>query len=120
MGIASNQLVLIANQDTFPVMLNAKKTAEYLKVEEKVATKEKNPDNWKMPALVKNDAVMIDDVHCIMTSHTRLNFLADIFDFKTAIYSVGDGLIELGEWLFGFCPFIWLFDVARKLKDQKE
>jgi len=57
---------------------------------------------------------MIDDSHCVMTSKTHLNFLADVFDFGS-IYSIGDFSLMLGEWLFGFAPFLFAFDVVRKL-----
>lgn len=116
-GVASNQSVLIVNGDKFPVLLNDKKAAVYINASK---AKENSPDDWKMPAIVENATVMLDNEHCLMTKDTHLNFLADVFDFKTGIYSVGDGLLELGDWLFGFCPFVFLFDVCRKLKDQKE
>ena len=60
-------------------------------------------------------AVMIDEVHCVMTSKTHLNFLADIFDMHDAIYSIGDFLLMLGEWFSVFAPFVFVFDVTRKL-----
>jgi hypothetical protein len=82
-GAASNQLVLIANHDKFPVMLNAKMTD---------AAK---PDSYGL----------IDNEHCVMTHDTHLNFLADIFDLHDGWYSIGDGFIELGEWLGNFCIF---------------
>jgi Family of unknown function (DUF5317) len=92
-GAASNQLVLIANHDKFPVMLNAQKTIKY------------EPDDFGL----------IDDTHCVMTRETRLNFLADIFDFKDGIYSVGDGLIELGTWGWTWAPFLWAGLLLRKI-----
>ena len=112
LGAASNQLVLVANHDSFPVMLNDKKLRDMTKTDE---------GQFKVqflaptPAYEANDAVMIDDVHCVMTSKTHLNALADIFDMHDAIYSIGDFLLMLGEWLWAFCPFVFVFDTTRKL-----
>jgi hypothetical protein len=110
LGAVSNQVVLIANHDTFPVMVNDKKLTE-------MSEPKTSQENQSFNSIVtlKNDVVMIDDVHCVMTSHTHLNMLADIFDMKDAIYSIGDFLLELGEWLSSFSIFVFLFDVVRKL-----
>lgn len=91
LGAGLNQAVLIANGDRFPVEINA------------VQSKGASPDS------------MLDDVHCVMSRSTHLNALADIFDFHTATYSVGDGLINLGEWLWSFAPFVWAFAVLKKV-----
>lgn len=91
-GAASNQVVLIANHDKFPVMLNASKEAE----------------------VVAADG-MIDDTHCLMTRQTHLNALADIFDLKDAIYSIGDFILMAGEWLSTFCFFVWLALAVKKI-----
>ena len=85
-GFASNQLVLIANHDTFPVEANtikerilvAKATVKYQDMAQELSM---DPD---LPA------GMIDDTHCLMTSKTHLNFLADVFDRGNGIYSIGD------------------------------
>lgn len=90
-GAASNQLVLIANHDTFPVLVNDKRAASV------------SPDG------------MLDGVHCLMTKRTHLNALADIFDFHVATYSIGDLLLEAGDWLWTFAPFMWLGLVIRRL-----
>jgi hypothetical protein len=66
-----------------------------------------------------NDAVMLDDTHCTMTDETRLNALADIFDMKDAIYSIGDFMLMLGGWLWAFAPPLFLFDVVRKLRERR-
>ena len=112
LGAASNQVVLIANHDSFPVMLNDKKLREMLEPEEK-------PTNIQfakpMPAFETGDTVMLDDVHCNMTSETHLNFLADVFDMHDAIYSIGDFMLMLGEWFGVFAPFVFVFDTTRKL-----
>ena len=115
LGAASNQAVLIANHDTFPVMLNDKKT-EAMTVEQK-----SDASSIRMPQPAMEDVdgtVMLDDVHCVMTHKTHLNFLADIFDLKDGIYSVGDFGLMLGDWFWAFAPFIFVFDVTRKLAKQ--
>lgn len=100
-GAGLNQLVLIANHDTFPVMENswfADQAAHRDLVQ-------KAPDG----------VVMLDPIHCIMTSKTHLNFLADIFDLKDATYSLGDGFLILSDWLSSFCYAAWAVLVVRKL-----
>jgi hypothetical protein len=117
--VASNQAVLIANGDKFPVMLNARKLDKILnptidadlekilgiKIVEKPAPKP-DPDG------------MIDDTHCQMTSKTHLNALADVFDLGS-IYSIGDFTLYLGEWLMTWTPFVWGYAVIRKLYAQE-
>jgi hypothetical protein len=111
LGAASNQVVLIANHDTFPVMLNDKKVASMTGPNESVEIKFNSPN----PAFEQNDVVMLDDVHCIMSHKTHLNALADVFDLKDGIYSIGDFLLMLGEWFGVFAPFVFVFDTTRKL-----
>ena len=113
LGAASNQLVLVANHDSFPVMLNDKKLRDMTKKDEEQFIKVQFLA--PTPAYEANDVVMLDEVHCNMTSKTHLNFLADIFDLKDAIYSIGDFLLMLGEWFSVFAPFVFVFDTTRKL-----
>ena len=114
-GAASNQVVLIANHDKFPVMLNATKLNKFLvRSSETDESQHKTVQHFGYFSAVSDG--MIDDVHCVMTSETHLNFLADIFDLGS-IYSIGDGLLELGEWLGGFCQFVWLAIVILKLRE---
>ena len=108
-GIASNQAVLIANGDKFPVMLNGTKMS-IVRMEQADAD---------IPRLIYISVVrdgMIDRTHCLMTPQTHLTALADIFDLGS-IYSIGDFGIMLGDWLWGFCPFIWVALVLKELKD---
>ena len=102
LGAASNQAVLWVNHDKFPVRLNAYKTA--------VVQYEVDQASIPAPikAGIKADGLM-DPVHCIMTDQTHLNFLADWIDLKDAIYSPGDFLIMLGDWLFSYAPWLWAF-----------
>lgn len=90
LGAASNQLVLIANGGKFPVLLNEIVAARF------------SADG------------MIDKEHCVMTNQTRLNALADIFNFGD-IESVGDLSIDLGAFLQPFTFGAWLAVVIRKL-----
>lgn len=117
LGAASNQLVLVANHDSFPVMLNDKKLRDMTKKDEEQFIKVQFLA--PTPAYEANDVVMLDEVHCNMTSKTHLNFLADIFDLKDAIYSIGDFMLMLGEWLGSFTFAIFVFDVARKLRKHE-
>jgi Family of unknown function (DUF5317) len=97
-GAASNQLVLIANHDRFPVLVN------------EVKQKMHEDDTVSL-----NGVTYIDPSHVVMTKQTHLNFLADIFDLHDGIYSVGDGLIGLGEWLESFCIYVWIGLIVRKV-----
>lgn len=90
-GAASNQLVLWANNDTFPVKVNLAKLQKF------------SGDSVILP----DGTVMMDDTHCLMTSKTHLNILADNWDFHDSIESIGDMLIDFGGWLWGFMPFVW-------------
>ena len=102
LGAASNQAVLWANHDKFPVRLNAYKTA----VVQYAVDQARIPAPIK--AGIKADGLM-DPVHCIMTDQTHLNLLADWIDLKDAIYSPGDLLFMLGDWLFDYAPLVWAF-----------
>ena len=101
-GAASNQLVLLVNHDHFPVAMNVAKFNKWVPAEARVVS--------------DDGVIMIDDVHCLMTSKTHLNALADIFDFKETIESVGDLLLEFGSWASVFCPFVWICFVAERLR----
>ena len=120
-GAASNQAVLIANFDKFPVMVNAYRLEEMQAPKEtpfeSLITRilgEPNPATSVSPLVTYG---MLDEVHCVMTSKTHLNFLADIFDLHDAIYSIGDFGLMLGEWLQTFCPYVFLALVFRKCWD---
>lgn len=93
-GAGSNQLVLIANHDKFPVMLNEAGRVHF------------NPDANGL----------LDKTHCVMTPDTHLNALADIFDLHDGWYSIGDFLLMLSDWLSGFCVFVWIALVIQKLR----
>ena len=116
LGAASNQAVLIANHDKFPVMVNAVKLDEYTgepKID--IVTVLTGTPSAEKPK--PTDAIYLDDVHIMMTSDTHLNALADIFDFHSTIYSIGDFGLMLGEWMQSFCPFVFLALVFKKCWD---
>jgi len=104
LGVASNQLVLIANHDAFPVMVNPVKLAALL------------PEG--VVILPQGQSQMIDEVHETMTPSTHLNILADIFDLGS-IYSLGDFGIMLGQWLMSWTPLVWGTLVIKKLYDKE-
>jgi hypothetical protein len=90
LGAALNQAVMIANGDTFPVLVNSVKSGGQL------------------------PGSMLDNIHSVMSSGSRLRFLGDIFDFGP-IESIGDLLIELGSWLWSYAPAVWMYAVIRRL-----
>jgi hypothetical protein len=103
-GALSNQLVLAVNGDTFPVHVNTVKVVDFT-----------GHDQLPMD---DQGHLMLDDTHCVMTSKTHLNFLADWIDMKQDIESPGDILLELGDWTWTFCPFIWGAEVSRRLLSE--
>ena len=125
LGIASNQVVLVANHGKFPVMLNATwkekmctiPTMEQIGLDsdddEMVA--EYKQAVARIPASsCKKGGEMIDETHSIMGPNSHLKVLSDIFPLG-AIYSIGDGGIFLGEYLLGLSPLMWLALAIRKL-----
>lgn len=104
LGAASNQLVLWANHDTFPVLINEAKVKKY--------------DAEEGTVTLSDGTVMLDFTHCVMSKRTHLNFLADVIDVGD-IMSVGDILLELGGWTGTFAPFIFIFAVVTKLQKQE-
>jgi hypothetical protein len=105
LGAASNQAVLIANHGKFPVMMNARQLDKIRHPGDLSNIINQLLGENPIPT-VAND-YMIDDVHCVMTKDTHLNFLADIFNQKDGIYSIGDFVLDLSEWLMGWTPFVW-------------
>lgn len=95
-GAASNQLVLYANNDKFPVMVNQRHLNSFV---------EGGADAEGM----------MDDVHCVMTHQTHLNFLADIFDFHHSIQSIGDLLMHRSDEYGVFAYVIWATLACKKL-----
>lgn len=110
-GVASNQAVLVANHGKFPVAMNAAWMDKFC------STRGMEPDEIDNipPASCAVGGEMIDNTHSVMGPNSHLKFLADIFPLGHAIYSVGDGLLYLGDWLLSFTPFMWLALTIRKL-----
>lgn len=96
-----NQAVIVANGGKFPVMVN-ERSAKYFGFE---------ADG------------MSDIIHCRMTGETKLNFLADYINLRTAILSPGDLLLELADWLSKASGAVWgvlvLGDVMRARKQEQ-
>jgi len=90
LGIGLNEAVLIANHGSFPVMVNAGITP--------------SKGVWEG-----------DPFHMVMTPTTHMNPLADVFLFQGNVYSIGDGFIYVGYWLWSYAPLLWGFLAVRKL-----
>jgi hypothetical protein len=113
LGATSNQVVLMANHDRFPVLVNETKVQKFIGTHDVQVGP--NVITVPNPAVTESDGtVMIDDTHCVMSSKTHLNFLADVFDLGS-IYSIGDFSLILGSYLWVYAPMLFLFDATRKL-----
>lgn len=110
-GVASNQVVLVANHGKFPVMANAAMLDTFC------SPKQIDPEELEdiPPSSCVKGGEMLDEVHSIMGPNSHLKALSDIFPLGKAIYSVGDGLLYLGFWLFSYTPYMWLALTIRKL-----
>lgn len=109
LGTVSNEAVLYANHDTFPVNANAAKVHHFT-----------GQTISELPAL-SDGTVMIDDTHCVASNKTHLNLLADVIDEGSdGIESIGDILIDLGNWAWRYCVAIWGFIVTWKLWRTEE
>lgn len=118
-GACSNQLVLVANWGKFPVMVNEQKAQTIQKENCDAQDILDAPDgnfsifdtSVEKPAAEKDAACpptqFIDEEHSIMGKNSHLKFLADYISLGHAIYSPGDFLIILGEWLFSYTWIIW-------------
>ena len=115
LGTVSNQVVLYANHDTFPVVMNNAKLFEY---EHKLTRDTDSDDDDKSEEaqvrLTELDNGYLDDTHIIMTKDTHLNWLADVFDFHGDVFSIGDFMLELGEWSGSFAIFVYIFAASSK------
>lgn len=129
LGAASNQAVLIANGDKFPVLYNNEKI--HVSCQTPDANAEENPLDILLgvpsktsilkpqpalsdPDLCQNGGKFLDDTHVIMDKDSHLKILSDIIDMHEATYSVGDGLLEFGEWMWSWSVIAWLVLVIRK------
>jgi len=110
LGAAANQAVLVANNDTFPVRINPVKLFDWS--DDGALIKVIPPIPGVYPAGI---TYVNDNMHVVMTKYTRLNWLADNFDFHAHIVSVGDLLLDLGDYLNGFAFWVWAGAILRKL-----
>jgi hypothetical protein len=120
-GVASNQAVLVANHDRFPVMWNSYK-AESLALSIEKAANSDDPAEAEQAAFdleALHDGYL-DDTHVLMTSKTHLNFLADWIDLKSATYSIGDLLIDIGEFGLKYAPVVWLTVAVQRLRKRED
>jgi hypothetical protein len=92
-GVLSNQTVRWANHGTFPVYINQ-------------ALKEEMETSGRL-FLSNDDHLMIDQLHCVMTDQTHLNFMADVFLEGTDYVSIGDILQSYGKDLSPWILIIW-------------
>jgi len=116
-GAALNQVVLIANHDSFPVMINAEQLENTCSPQEDVGASDfLNGDAQTVVNLnlCTEGGEFLDDTHVIMTSKTHLNFLADVFDLGGSICSVGDLGITAGSWMWDFAFPAWIVLIIRK------
>lgn len=114
MGVASNQLVLVANHGKFPVMIN-----EVTQEEMCTADVDIDPDSIPSNACDKGGQ-FLDGTHSIMGPNSHLKILSDIFPLGGAVFSIGDAFIFLGEWLLSFTPAMWLALTIRKMFVKEE
>ena len=120
LGTVSNQVVLWANFDKFPVMSNNEKihqscqTPDRPKAPKKDAPSILKPQPAKDSDLCRNGGIFLDDTHVIMTKDSKLKFLADIWDFHEVTYSIGDFFLMFAEWMLSWAPLAWLVLVIRK------
>jgi len=61
---------------------------------------------------------MMDRIHVAMSKETHLNFLGDIFFVGDGTESVGDILLNIGEWMNTWAPFVWAVLVSQRLLKQ--
>jgi hypothetical protein len=135
-GAASNQAVLIANNGKFPVQCNeatynhilfVKKVRVFKATVKEAKAEKKGKEEDVIEASIEQAAAeqelemfekygIMDDAHTVMTSKTHLNFLADEFDLQDAVYSIGDGLLSLGEYLWEYAFLVWGLVVFNKLR----
>lgn len=110
-GMALNQAVLYANNDKFPVLINPVKLVDRFTDED---------GNFTPPVVLRDGTIMIDDVHCVMSKQTHLNFLADNFDFHTRTVSIGDILIFAEEKGIDLAPYIWGLVLYARMRRREE
>lgn len=120
LGLASNQAVLVANRDTFPVRINAAKFVH--RANACVAEAQAEEDNEAALMCVEMaQNGYLDYTHVVMTDQTHLNALADNFDFgEMGTWSIGDILLELGGTGMGLMWPIWFFMAVGKLSKKEE
>lgn len=145
LGAGMNQMVLIANWGKFPVMFNDYQVT-LIKSAQRKACEPAPPKQDELPFWLRQGAPtpkssttfsmfdtsvatspvceainqngqFTDNVHTIMGHNSHLKFLADIFDMGPMIFSFGDFLIMLGEYLGEMAGLAWLVLIIRKFNE---
>lgn len=117
LGYASNQAVLAANHDRFPVMWNEVKTVDYLESVNEAA-QSGDPKAVGILEGFKHTG-MLNDTHELMTSKTHLNFFADWIQDGDDTLSIGDELLSVAEYFWYFL-ITWAVVVVTKLSKKEE
>jgi hypothetical protein len=124
-GAGSNQAVLIANGGKFPVLVNQEQIAQMCTPDTddkddslaKIVQHLKHEDS-KISApdanTCANGGEFLDAVHTIMQPTDHFKFLADVFNLRVAIFSIGDFLLMLGDWIWAWSSIAWVVLVLRK------
>lgn len=119
-GASLNQIVLYANHDRFPVMVNGMKLAQRQhRLEKAAAEPDADPDYVNL-LLTGLQSGYLDNVHVIMSDSTHLNLLADWIDLQDATYSPGDLILYLGEWGLEYAPIAWIVVVIMRLTRKED
>ena len=120
LGVISNQVVLYANHDTFPVSINPVNLQKFTGGSVRKTSAGPYIADGGVTIFLPDGTEMMDPVHCVMTKKTHLNWLADVFDFHQEIESIGDLLINVGEWANGFAVYVWGALVLLNLVKKQE
>lgn len=129
-GVASNKLVLLANNSTFPVRLNAAAVAT-IKAQHAEALinlaavpaddpMKTQAEHVATALQITEDTGMLDKVHCIMSDRTHLNLLGDVFPLHTGVFSIGDALINLAALTEYYVYFLWAILMVGKAARREE
>jgi len=118
LGFASNQAVLMANHDRFPVMWSEYKAAKYdKKLHDELKNKDRDVvEEARLAIWAFEEKGFLDDEHCLLTTKTHLNYLSDVISLQDTTYSIGDIMLYLGDWLWDFAPYIYVFATVYKLR----
>ena len=122
LGHISNQAVMLANHEAFPVMVNAKdeKLIHDRQVQERlaeifVAISAGSQGPFVDPRIPQALDNYIDRQHVVMDGSSHLKLLADWIDWGEGVYSPGDVLILTGLYTLPSGLFGWIVLLLRRL-----